>query len=39
LSIGRNAFQHKNPSLFIKASCMMVHENLSAKEAMEMMKK
>ena len=39
LSIGRNAFQHKNPSLFIKVSCMMVHEKLSAKDAIEMMKK
>nr|HPO50105.1 fructose-bisphosphate aldolase [Spirochaetota bacterium] len=39
LSIGRNAFQHKTPSLFIKVSCLMVHEKLSAKDAIEMMKK
>ncbi|OHD22100.1 MAG: fructose-bisphosphate aldolase, partial [Spirochaetes bacterium GWC1_27_15] len=28
LSIGRNVFQHKNPTLFVKISCAMVHEGL-----------
>ncbi|MBW1759818.1 MAG: class I fructose-bisphosphate aldolase family protein [Deltaproteobacteria bacterium] len=36
LSIGRNVFQSKNPSLFLKAACSIVHDNLTAKEAMEM---
>ncbi|PIP42595.1 MAG: fructose-bisphosphate aldolase [Desulfobacterales bacterium CG23_combo_of_CG06-09_8_20_14_all_51_8] len=34
LSIGRNAFQHKNPTLFVRAACAIVHENKSAEEAM-----
>ncbi len=38
LSIGRNAFQHKTPSLFVKAACAIVHEEKSAAEAMEMLK-
>lgn len=37
LSIGRNVFQHKNPSLFVKAASAIVHENLSAKDALEML--
>ena len=37
ISIGRNAFQHKNPTLFVKAACAMVHDNLNAKEAIEML--
>jgi len=37
LSIGRNVFQHKNPTLFVKAACSMVHENMSAKDALEML--
>ena len=32
LSIGRNAFQHKNPELFVRSS-LMVHENMNAQEA------
>lgn len=36
LSIGRNVFQSKNPSLFLKAACSIVHDKLTAKEAMEM---
>ncbi len=31
LSIGRNVFQHENPTLFVKAACAIVHDNLSAK--------
>jgi len=38
ISIGRNVFQHKNPSLFVKAACSIVHQNLTAKEAIEMLK-
>ena len=38
LSIGRNAFQHKNPLLFVKAACAIVHENISAQQALEMLK-
>lgn len=37
LSIGRNVFQHKNPSLFVKAACAIVHDNMSAAEAMDML--
>ena len=38
ISIGRNVFQHKTPSLFVKAACAIVHENISSKEALEMLK-
>ncbi|OQX03365.1 MAG: fructose-bisphosphate aldolase [Desulfobacteraceae bacterium IS3] len=38
LSIGRNVFQHSNPSLFVKAACAIVHENLSAEAALEMLR-
>jgi class I fructose-bisphosphate aldolase/fructose-bisphosphate aldolase/2-amino-3,7-dideoxy-D-threo-hept-6-ulosonate synthase len=38
LSIGRNVFQHKNPALFVKAACSIVHDGLSAKEALEMLR-
>ncbi|HBI37585.1 MAG TPA: fructose-bisphosphate aldolase [Spirochaetia bacterium] len=37
LSIGRNAFQHKDPGLFVKISSMMVHEGLKARDAIEML--
>lgn len=37
LSIGRNAFQHKNTELFVKAACAMVHKGISAKEALDML--
>jgi len=37
LSIGRNVFQHKNPSLFLKAACAIVHENITAKEALKIL--
>ncbi|MBC2717247.1 MAG: class I fructose-bisphosphate aldolase family protein [Desulfobacteraceae bacterium] len=37
LSIGRNAFQHKDPVLFVKAACAIVHENKTAEEAMEIL--
>jgi fructose-bisphosphate aldolase / 2-amino-3,7-dideoxy-D-threo-hept-6-ulosonate synthase len=38
LSMGRNVFQHENPELFVRVACAMVHQGLSAKEALEMMK-
>ena len=37
LSIGRNVFQHQNPTAFVKAACAIVHENKTAKEALEML--
>ena len=33
VSIGRNAFQHKNPTAMVKAICMVVHEGVSARKA------
>jgi fructose-bisphosphate aldolase/2-amino-3,7-dideoxy-D-threo-hept-6-ulosonate synthase len=38
ISIGRNVFQHKNPTDMTKALSKVVHEGVSAKEAMEMLK-
>ncbi len=38
LSMGRNAFQHKNPELFVKVACDMVHNSLSAYEALKILK-
>ncbi|MBW2623257.1 MAG: class I fructose-bisphosphate aldolase family protein [Deltaproteobacteria bacterium] len=37
ISIGRNVFQHHNPSLFVRAACSMVHENWTAEEALELL--
>lgn len=37
LSIGRNVFQHKNPSLFVKAACAIVHDNKTTDEAMDIL--
>lgn len=39
LSIGRNAFQHAHPDRFVRAAAMIVHENRSAEEAIEVIKK
>ena len=39
LSIGRNAFQHKNPEAFVRAACQIVHHNLSAEEALQMLRR
>lgn len=33
VSIGRNAFQHRNPTAMVKAICMVVHEGASARKA------
>jgi class I fructose-bisphosphate aldolase len=38
LSIGRNAFQHKNPTRMVQALSKMVHEEVSVAEAVEMLK-
>ncbi|MDY6905368.1 MAG: 2-amino-3,7-dideoxy-D-threo-hept-6-ulosonate synthase [Thermodesulfobacteriota bacterium] len=38
LSIGRNAFQHETPELFVRAASRMVHEGLSAAEAMKIIR-
>lgn len=35
LSIGRNAFQHKNPEAFVKAACGIVHQGWSADQALK----
>ncbi|HJH27546.1 MAG TPA: fructose-bisphosphate aldolase, partial [Methanophagales archaeon] len=37
-SIGRNVFQHPNPADMTRAICKVVHEGISAKEAMEMLR-
>ncbi len=37
VSIGRNAFQHKNPEKMVAALCKMVHHGASVKEAMKML--
>ncbi len=34
-SIGRNVFQHKNPTKMVKALCMIVHQNISVDEALD----
>ncbi|HNR14243.1 MAG TPA: 2-amino-3,7-dideoxy-D-threo-hept-6-ulosonate synthase [Thermodesulfobacteriota bacterium] len=39
ISMGRNAFQHDNPSLFVQAACAMVHQNASVQEALELIRK
>ena len=38
VSIGRNAFQHAHPDRFVRAAAMIVHENRSAEEAIEVIK-
>jgi len=38
LSIGRNAFQHKNPEKMVAALCKMVHENASVEKAIKMLR-
>jgi fructose-bisphosphate aldolase/2-amino-3,7-dideoxy-D-threo-hept-6-ulosonate synthase len=37
VAIGRNVFQHDDPTLITRAICMIVHEGRSAKEANEML--
>lgn len=38
ISIGRNAFQHKNPAKFVRAAACIVHANKSVEEALEILK-
>ena len=38
LSIGRNAFQHKNPEKIVRALCKMVHKGTSVREAIKMLR-
>lgn len=37
LSIGRNAFQHEHPDRLVRAACAIVHERMSAEEAVELL--
>ncbi|NQU82692.1 MAG: class I fructose-bisphosphate aldolase family protein [Parcubacteria group bacterium] len=37
LSIGRNAFQHEHPDRLVKAACAIVHEGITAEEAMKLL--
>jgi len=37
ISIGRNAFQHEHPDRLVRASCAIVHEGVTAEEAMELL--
>lgn len=38
ISIGRNAFQHRNPTRFIQAAAMIVHGGRTAAEALEFLR-
>lgn len=38
ISMGRNAFQHENPTRFVRAACKMIHEGVSIKEALKILK-
>ncbi|GAF75206.1 unnamed protein product, partial [marine sediment metagenome] len=37
VSIGRNAFQHKNPDKMVRALSRMVHENVDIEEALSVL--
>jgi class I fructose-bisphosphate aldolase len=37
VSIGRNAFQHENPSLIVKAISSIVHKNATVEDALEIL--
>ena len=39
VSIGRNIFQHDDPTKMTQAISKIVHEGFSAKEALEILKK
>jgi class I fructose-bisphosphate aldolase len=39
LSIGRNAFQHKDPEKIVGVLCKMVHNGASVKDAIKLLKK
>ncbi len=38
ISIGRNAFQHKNPTKMVQALCQVVHNNASIEDSLKMLK-
>jgi fructose-bisphosphate aldolase/2-amino-3,7-dideoxy-D-threo-hept-6-ulosonate synthase len=38
VSIGRNAFQHKEPEKMVKALCKIVHEDASVEDALEILR-
>jgi fructose-bisphosphate aldolase/2-amino-3,7-dideoxy-D-threo-hept-6-ulosonate synthase len=38
ISMGRNAFQHEDPTSFIRAASAMVHEGLAVQEALKMIR-
>jgi len=38
ISIGRNAFQHEDPTKIVRALCKMVHNNAPKQQALEMLK-
>ena len=38
ISIGRNAFQHTTPALFVKAAACIVHHGRTVDEALEILK-
>jgi DhnA family fructose-bisphosphate aldolase class Ia len=38
VSIGRNAFQHEDPTRMVRAITAMVHKHVSIKEAMEILR-
>jgi len=38
VAIGRNVFQHENPTLITRAICAIVHEGATLREALEIMK-
>jgi DhnA family fructose-bisphosphate aldolase class Ia len=35
ISMGRNAFQHEHPTMLVKAACAIVHQGMSAKDALK----
>ncbi len=37
LSIGRNVFQHENPTLIVKALCSIVHEGVNVEQALKIL--
>ena len=39
VSIGRNAFQHKDPTLITKLISRQVHEGLTSEETMQLLNK
>jgi fructose-bisphosphate aldolase/2-amino-3,7-dideoxy-D-threo-hept-6-ulosonate synthase len=38
ISMGRNAFQHENPAKLVRAACAIVHEGMSANEALKILR-